>query len=537
MTRKDVVICLQARTNSSRLPGKVLLPVSGLPLSVLAAKRAGFDSTFDVRVLTSNESSDDYLAEVLKQHGLSVYRGSLDNVLSRFVEALADVSDDCLVVRLTADNVFPDSRFISDVIAQFLNLDLEYLCANGEASNLPYGLSAEVTRLRYLKEAFENTNDPYDIEHVTPYIRRKYGTNCYRNTLYDIDVSGYRCTVDNLDDYLQLVSVLKGVDDPVSISVKDLCSKLINLNPIPNKLNRFVVGCAQLGFDYGVNNKNGKPDKQVAFNLLSKAVRSGVTYIDTARAYGDSEKVIGEWLKQGWGGRCQIITKLSPLPSLNLDSDNEKIDISVDNSILNSCAELGVVTIDVLMLHRASHLIDFSGQIFKRLCTHKQKGKVKEIGVSVQTPEELKLALSFNDVSFIQLPFNILDHRWSEIISYIKQEKAKRKLNIHVRSVLLQGLLVSGEPEHWNKANIKNYKEVINWLECTAKQLGCGSIQELCIGYVQGLDWVDGLVIGCDDEHQVENNIQIFNSATLSEGVVTVPFKLDERSLNPALWS
>ena len=101
------VIVLQARTNSSRLPGKVMLPIKGFPLVVLAAKRAG-NTGRSVIVATSRETSDDGLVALLQSYGLKYFRGSLENTLDRIVKALVAYDDQTVVFRLTADNVFPD---------------------------------------------------------------------------------------------------------------------------------------------------------------------------------------------------------------------------------------------------------------------------------------------------------------------------------------------------------------------------------------------------------------------------------------------
>ncbi len=101
------VAVLQARTNSSRLPGKSLLPLNGIPLAVLAARRAA-NKGCDIIVATSSAKSDDAFAALLKRNGLACYRGDLENVLERVVGALEPYEDDTLVFCLTADNMFPD---------------------------------------------------------------------------------------------------------------------------------------------------------------------------------------------------------------------------------------------------------------------------------------------------------------------------------------------------------------------------------------------------------------------------------------------
>ena len=540
MSEARIVVAIQARTNSSRLPGKVLLPISGIPISVLAAKRAGRNKNFDVCVLTSKESTDDYLASVLAQHSVDCFRGDLNNVLSRFVEAFQDYPENTIVVRLTADNVFPDAEFIEGVIDQFIATGVDYICANGEQSNLPYGLAAEVTRLVHLREALRAAASDFDCEHVTPYIRRKFGEAYYMNPRTKEDLTGFRCTIDSLDDYLQVVKVFENIVDPVAMPALELCMKLDSKARADSRVAKLVLGGAQLGLNYGVNNSIGQPTTEDAHSLLSQAVRSGVYYIDTARAYGVSEKVIGEWLKQGWSGRCKVITKLDPLSSLNKDANLDLVRLSVSNSIIRSCHALGTNTLDVLMLHRAEHMTLWNGTIVDELLHQQALGAVQEIGVSVQNPMELEAALANTSISFIQLPFNILDERWHSSIDKILAEKSKRNLTIHVRSVFLQGLLLSGNPTSWLNAHVENYPEVIQWLTDTAVQYNCSSIYELCIRHACSQSWIDALVLGCESREQLDNNITAMSfdaPSVVFDASLKVPFELDQKTLNPAMWS
>jgi spore coat polysaccharide biosynthesis protein SpsF (cytidylyltransferase family) len=103
-----IVAVIQARMGSSRLPGKVLLPICGIPVAILAAKRAQ-RNTYEVRIATTVDPLDDILVEMAKEADIPVVRGNVEDVLGRFVEATADLPDEALVVRQTADNVFPDA--------------------------------------------------------------------------------------------------------------------------------------------------------------------------------------------------------------------------------------------------------------------------------------------------------------------------------------------------------------------------------------------------------------------------------------------
>jgi len=535
------IVILQARTNSSRLPGKVLLPISGIPLVVLAARRAA-NTGREVVVATSNEKTDDALAKLLADANIRFYRGSLENPLQRIVDALDGYSDDTLVFRLTADNVFPDSVLLDEMEAEFLRRGLNYLCCNGERSGLPYGMSAELTRARYLREAAEKTQSKFDQEHVTPYIRRKFG-DTYFEKYRQLNKGSFRCTIDCLDDYLVIQSVFSCVARPVEVPALELLERLemAPYQPQHSELARkLVLGTAQLGLAYGIANQSGKPNQATSEKIIKTAIVNGVTYIDTARAYGNSEEVIGNVLKSGWEGRAKIITKLSPLKDCPKDASPATINAFVDASVFHSCAALRTQQIDVLMLHRASHLMDWSGAVWARLLEHKADGTLKALGVSVQDLEELEQTLATPDVEFIQMPFNVLDWRWDAHIPHIRATKQQRPLIIHVRSALLQGLLPSTVAEHWHKANVAHPEPVIEWLARMCHNAGLTSVVNFCLCFVKSFDWVDGVVVGMESYDQLTENIQIFSGADLSDQqirniLVSRPI-LEEQSLNPACW-
>ncbi len=222
------VAVLQARTTSSRLPGKVLLPINGMPVAILAAKRAA-NTGRTVIVATSTAPSDDGLASYVGGAGVRCFRGSLDDTLDRFVSALFEFDDRTVVFRLTADNVFPDGTLLDEMEKEFLEEKLDYLACNGEPSGLPFGMSAEVTRLGHLREAARESTIAYDREHVTPYVIRKFGRRPFEK--YKALNKGHlRCTIDFLEDYLLVQRVFSEVDDPVQVSAIDLTERLDRLS-------------------------------------------------------------------------------------------------------------------------------------------------------------------------------------------------------------------------------------------------------------------------------------------------------------------
>ncbi len=535
------VIVLQARTNSFRLPAKVMLPINGIPLVVLAAKRAA-NTGLKVIIATSNEPSDDGLVALIQRHGISYYRGSLENTLDRVVNALSSYDNNTIVFRLTADNVFPDGKFLDEIKNEFLNKNIQYICCNGQHSGLPYGMSAEVTRLGHLREAAMGDTDDYDKEHVTPSIIRKFGLSYFEKYL-DLRKGHFRCTVDCLDDYFVAQKVFSDVIDPIQESFLDLVTRLekapfqpITSSPIP----KLVLGTAQLGFDYGIANKTGQPSKSQCQELIKTAITNGVIYLDTARAYGTSENMIGHSLRSGWSGRAKIITKLSPLEDCPKEISKSALNAFVESSVFQSCTALGTSKIDVLMLHRASLLSEWNGSVWQRLLELQALGVIGELGVSVQNPEELSKALSVPEITYIQLPYNLLDWRWDMIVMDILAIKMSRKLTIHVRSVFLQGLLPSTDNTLWLRANVEQVSIIKEWLLNQVGVCQRQNIIDLCISYVNALDWVDGIAIGVDNIDQLLENINYFSHPNMSTKQVkliqsTRP-KLSEATLNPSAW-
>ena len=250
--------------------------------------------------------------------------------------------------------------------------------------------------------------------------------------------------------------------------------------------------------------------------------------------------MIGQSLKGGWEGRAKIITKLSPLQDCPQDASISILHAFVDASIYKSCSALNVQKIDVLMLHRVSHLSDWNGGVWQRLLDLQSSGVIGELGASVQSPEELSKALGISEIRCIQLPFNLLDWRWESIIPEILAAKASRNLTIHVRSALLQGLLPSRDEGHWLRANVEQAFTIRDWLLNQAITCQRANVTDLCLSYVNALPWVDGIAIGIDNMSQLIENINYFNLPPLSvaqvETIQNSRPKLCEATLNPALW-
>jgi spore coat polysaccharide biosynthesis protein SpsF len=186
---------------SSRLPGKVMAPVLGEPMIGRQVERLRRAGRIDkLMVATSTDPSDDPLAVYCESLGLAVFRGSLTDVLSRYREALAPHPEATAVVRLTADCPLADPDLIDRVIEHHHAAGADYTSNTLGTRTYPQGLDTEVIRPDVLVAAAERANDPYEREHVTPYIYRRPETYRLAGVARHVSLAGLRWTVDFPED-------------------------------------------------------------------------------------------------------------------------------------------------------------------------------------------------------------------------------------------------------------------------------------------------------------------------------------------------
>ncbi len=190
---------LQARMTSSRLPGKVLEPILGVPMIGRQIERLARASSLDgLVVATSVDASDDELVAYLGTLGVPVVRGSLTDVLGRFV-AMLDAYSPSVVVRLTADCPLASPAVLDQVVGEFHARALDYV-SNTMVPTYPDGVDVEVVRADALRWVAANSDDPHEHEHVTLGVYRRPERFSVGNVVGDEDLSGLRWTVDNADD-------------------------------------------------------------------------------------------------------------------------------------------------------------------------------------------------------------------------------------------------------------------------------------------------------------------------------------------------
>jgi len=187
---------VQARMDSTRLLGKVLLPILGVPMIELLLERLSHSKNIDQIVLaTSTQASNEQLSKYVEDMDYSVYRGSENDVLDRYYQAACIYKAD-IIVRITGDCPLVDPQIVDSVINRFMELD--YVC-NINPPTYPDGLDVEVFSSSALSKAWKEASKDYEREHVTPYIRE---SKCFTtaNVTCAEDYSHERWTVDVSED-------------------------------------------------------------------------------------------------------------------------------------------------------------------------------------------------------------------------------------------------------------------------------------------------------------------------------------------------
>ena len=264
----------------------------------------------------------------------------------------------------------------------------------------------------------------------------------------------------------------------------------------PTDTSRLVLGAAQLGMEYGIANKTGRPDSDLAKKIVKTAWESGIKIYDTAQEYGESEIVLGNAMQLlGLCSEPRVITKLDP----NLDHLDK---YALERAIRRSLDRLNLPTLHGLMLHREEYLELWErglGDILRGFVT---RGLTEYVGSSVYSPKKAVLALGTDGIDMIQIPSNIFDRRFEQAgVFELAQRRGKE---IYVRSVFLQGLILMNTDELPERMQFA--VEVLNKLEDLSRETGL-SKQDLSLNYVRETFPETNVVFGAETPEQVRKNV------------------------------
>ena len=234
MTILNLVV-LQARMSSTRLPGKVMTQINGHPMIYWEISRISKAKLVNkIVVAISDQSSDDILADYLNSIHQEYMRGSLDNVLSRYVKA-EEIYNPSAIIRLTADCPLVMPELIDQYLEIFHKEDLEYLSNTIELS-YPDGLDIEIIAPGIFKKLLEFSLSKEEKEHVTLGIYSRKDKFRTYNVSNKTNISQFRWTMDTSDDLAFVKSIYAHFESKeINFTFEDVL-KLVKENPNLNRI-------------------------------------------------------------------------------------------------------------------------------------------------------------------------------------------------------------------------------------------------------------------------------------------------------------
>lgn len=284
---------------------------------------------------------------------------------------------------------------------------------------------------------------------------------------------------------------------------------------------KLVLGTAQFGLPYGISNTAGQTPLAEARAILDLAKQAGIGQIDTAIAYGDSERVLGKLGMTDW----QVITKLPKVPD-SCDSVSEWVQKQINGSL----QRLRLSRITGLLLHSPTQLLGpFGQELYRALVDQKAEGLVDKIGISIYGPSELDALPGHMTLDIVQAPANLLDTRMrcSGWAARLKDAGCE----FHARSVFLQGLLLMRPTDR--PAQFQRWETLWQAWDTWLTVHGLTALQA-CVRYAFQESEADRLVIGIVNAKQLSEILEAIDGP-----LPELPIELrtgDLALLNPAAW-
>ncbi len=285
--------------------------------------------------------------------------------------------------------------------------------------------------------------------------------------------------------------------------------------------NKIILGSANFDQKYGI--KKNIIKKSEIKKLFNFALKKKIKTIDTSPLYNESEKIIGLLNK----GRFKIISKIPKIPK---DIRKKNIKKWIKKSTKTSLKNLKVKKFECLLIHNANSLLSKNGdEIYKSIKSMKTGKLTNKIGVSIYDFNLLDKILKKFRFDLIQAPLNILDQRLVNT-GWLKKLK-KRKIEVHVRSIFLQGILLvryNRLPKKLKKLN-KYWITWYNWL----KKNKFNPLQ-ICLSYIFNQRQLDGVILGCNSKNQLDQILK-FNQMKNNFSLPNLNIK-NEKLIDPREW-
>lgn len=290
---------------------------------------------------------------------------------------------------------------------------------------------------------------------------------------------------------------------------------------------KLALGTAQFGMHYGVTNINGRPSREEIGKILEKSALEGIDTIDTARLYADSESVLGGLSPQV--SKFDIFTKTTKVNSSSVgSSDIEKIKRNIDVSF----EMLDGLRVHGLLLHNGSDLLLKNGEkLFDVLANLKSEGLISKIGVSAYFSDEIFKIIDEFPIDVVQIPLSVLDQR--PINSGLLEIMSSKGIAVHVRSVFLQGILLSSPNEV--PARFNPIAATIEEIDGLAKDLGV-TRASILFDFVKKNELIDKVIIGVNSTFELEECLLAFKNEVHSSIDYSRYSCSIEKIINPSLW-
>ena len=285
---------------------------------------------------------------------------------------------------------------------------------------------------------------------------------------------------------------------------------------------KIAIGTANFGMQYGVANSQGKLSKNSVAEILGLAKSLGVTCLDTANAYGESQNALGEFGVRDW----RVVSKISSIPR-----DCEDVRSFVRAEIDLILTSLNLSEFDTVLVHNPKDLMgNVSEIVYEELQKAKSRGQVEKIGVSIYDPSDLESITSQFQLDVVQAPINVFDNRLQD--SGWLDRLASMGVEVHARSVFLQGVLLSAIAQ--NNDFFKPWKTTFEKWNRFAESSGTSAMMN-CIKHVNSYDKVTFAVVGVDSAQNLSEVFDAFSARP--QRINEDNFGVDSQLINPARWS
>jgi len=288
---------------------------------------------------------------------------------------------------------------------------------------------------------------------------------------------------------------------------------------------KLILGTVQFGLNYGINNKTGKPTESEIKSILDLSYQNGISMLDTAEAYGNSQEAIGNYHRSS-SNKFEIISKYHA----------ERGDLG-NGFLAHVKSDLDILEVKQLygyFFHSFQAYETGFKQFINEIKEVKKKKWVKKIGVSVYTNQEFEAVLHNSEIELIQVPFNLLDNIQQRGV--LLAEAKKNGIEVHSRSVFLQGLFfIDPEKIPLNLFGLKRSLQALSEIRHESQL----SIIQLCLQYACLQPNIDKVLVGIDSENQLFEIISSMTATINPETVAAIEsIEIDNVNLlNPATWN